>query len=79
MIIPTFKQTKFLLTAFIITTATVMALASMVMSWRGLAPFMDATAWWGIAGSILAVYSGSHITDTHLQQKKLVAPENQQT
>lgn len=79
MTFPTFKQTKFLLTAFIIVVATVMALASMVMTWLGKAPFMDATSWWGIAGSILAVYSGSHITDTHLQQKKQVAPGDQVT
>jgi hypothetical protein len=79
MNVPTFRQTKFLLTAFIITMATVMAFASLVMAWIGKEPFLDATSWWGIAGSILALYGGSHITDTHLQQKKQVAPGDQQT
>jgi len=77
--VPTFKQTKFLLTAFIITVATAMAFLSLWMTWIGKEPFLDATSWWGIAGSILALYSGSHITDTHLQQQKQVTPENQQT
>jgi succinate-acetate transporter protein len=76
---PTVKQTKFFLTAFVLLVATVMAFLSLAMKWLGHEPFLDASGWWGIAGSILALYSGAHVVDTHLQQNKQIAPESQQT
>lgn len=76
---PTFKQTKFLLAAFIILVATVLVIASLVMAWLGKAAFMSTDQWWMVASTILALYGAGHITDTHLQQKKQVAPGDQQT
>lgn len=76
---PTFKQTKFLLAVFILVVATVMGLASLVMSWIGKPPFMDATMWWAVALTVFSAYGGAHVLDTHLQQGKQIAPENQQT
>lgn len=76
---PTFKQTKFLLAAFIILVATGMAGVSIVMAWLGKAPFMDAPMWWAVALTVFTAYGGAHVVDTHLQQGKQVTPENQQT
>lgn len=78
MNLPNIKQTKFLLAAFILVMATLMAIVSMVAQWHGKAMFLDATAWWGIGGTILALYNVGHVTDTHLQQKKNV-PADQRT
>jgi hypothetical protein len=75
--IPNIRQTKFLLAAFILTTATLMAGVSLVMVWVGKPPFMDASMWWAIALSLFTAYSVSDVTSTHLQQSKGVAPAEQ--
>lgn len=77
MIIPNIRQTKFLLAAFIMTMATVFAAASLVMSWKGKQPFMDAAMWWAIALSLFTAYAASDVTSTHLQQQKQIRPEDQ--
>lgn len=77
MNIPNIRQTKFLLAAFILLTATIFAAASLVMAWRGLPPFMDAAMWWAIALSLFTAYSAADVTSTHLQQAKNISPENQ--
>jgi hypothetical protein len=79
MTFPTFKQTKFLLAAFIIVVATILVLASLVMAWLGKPPFMTTGEWWAVGSTILALYGAGHITDTHLQQKKQIAPADQVT
>lgn len=77
MITPTFKQTKFLLAAFLLLVATAMAGLSLVMVWRGKAPFMDATLWWAIGLTIFSAYSASDVVSTHLQQSKNIPPQDQ--
>lgn len=77
MNIPNIRQTKFLLAAFILTMATIMAFASLVMAWKGKAPFLDASMWWAIGLSLFTAYAGSDIMSTHLQQAKQVPPEQQ--
>lgn len=78
MTFPSIKQTKFILAAFILVMATLMAMVSLAAAWQGKPVFLDSTAWWGIAGTILALYNVGHVTDTHLQQKKNV-PADQRT
>ncbi len=77
MTIPNIRQTKFLLAAFIMTTATGMAVASQVMVWLGKPAFMDANMWWVIALSVFTAYSAADVTSTHLQQTKQIPPEEQ--
>lgn len=77
MIIPDFRQTKFLLTAFIITVATLVALVSMVCHIIGRPVFATFSDWWQVCLFILGTYSVADITNTHLQQKKSVPMEQQ--
>jgi hypothetical protein len=74
---PDFRQTKFLLTAFIITLATLMVLVSMVCHVVGAPVFVTFDSWWQVCLFILSTYSVADITNTHLQQKKQVPPEAQ--
>jgi hypothetical protein len=41
--------------------------------------FLDATMWWAVALTCFTAYGGAHVVDTHLQQKKQIAPGEQQT
>ncbi len=77
MTLPDFRQTKFLLAAFLITVATGFAAVSLVMSWMGKAPYMDATLWWAIGLTLFTAYSGADVLSTHLQQAKNVPPADQ--
>lgn len=77
MNIPNIRQTKFLLAAFILLTATLMAFVSIVMAWKGKEPFLDAAMWWAIGLTLFTAYAGSDIVSTHLQQAKQVPPEQQ--
>lgn len=78
MSIPDFRQTKFLLTAFIIMIATGIALVSMVCHIIGRPVFASFSDWWQVCLFILGTYSVADITNTHLQQQKQV-PVGEQT
>lgn len=71
------RQTKFLLAASLISVATLMALVSMVAVLLGRPAFVTFDQWWLAGSSVLALFGAAHVTDTHLQQKKNIAPENQ--
>lgn len=76
-VFPDFRQTKFLLTSFIITLATLMALVSMVCHIIKAPVYVTFSDWWQVCLFILGTYSVADITNTHLQQKKAIPPENQ--
>lgn len=71
------RQTKFLLAAFLICMSTLMALVSMVAVLLGKPAFVTFEQWWLAGSTVLGLFGVAHVTDTHLQQKKQIAPENQ--
>ncbi len=77
MIVPTVRQTKFLLAVFLLLAATGMATASLWLQAVGKAVFMDANMWWVVALSVFTAYGASDVVNTHLQQSKNVRPEDQ--
>lgn len=74
---PDFRQTKFLLAAFVILLATIMVLVSMVCAIVKAPVFVTFDSWWQVCLFILGTYSAADITSTHLQQAKNVPTKDQ--